>query len=299
MAFHSSEIKSQLILQRTPAEYCDFCLGNNESLVLKLLYALAWGRLLFTPSRYKNRSGSTSQNDLFELSMFLAVCVAKGMVERVITQKPGPLQLMVGDTLSMINAPKHIREFLSRIRLATDRWTMDMMVLNRAVHNMLEKVALTLLDTFLLSHGNFGLKGKKDKWAQHTIIQKCVISEKKLCRLVFYNNNQISREQKNFKDFLEDYDGNKFELAKSIVEPNISDYNALKIRVMKAMKTAARLDMPSPDDCREIFESNGAIQCQHQCPSNFCVTIYTCGAQKTQGISITDCVSTDLYPKNG
>ena len=124
-----------------------------------------------------------------------------------------------------------------------------------------------------------------------------MISVKKLQRLGFYNNNQISRENKTFEDLLEDHDGNEFELAMSIVKPNKSDYNALKIRAMKAMKTVTRLDMLSPADCSKILENNGATKCQHQYPCILSVIIDTRDAKKIQGVTNTIYISTGFFQK--
>eukprot|EP00536_Pseudo-nitzschia_multiseries_P009181 jgi/Psemu1/22556/gm1.22556_g len=176
---------------------------------------------------------------------------------------------------------------------------MDRMVLKQTVHNLMDKVNLRLLDAFVLSYDNFGFKGRKGKWAQHTTIQICMIQEKKLQKLGFYNNNQISREKTDFEDLLQEFDGDHFKLAKSIVEPKRSDYNALKHRVMTAMKTAASLDMPSPVDCRDILDSDGAVKCQHRCPTNLGVRINTTSTdRKAQGTKYSDFVSTDFFRTN-
>eukprot|EP00536_Pseudo-nitzschia_multiseries_P000949 jgi/Psemu1/2153/gm1.2153_g len=173
---------------------------------------------------------------------------------------------------------------------------MDRMVLKRTVHNLMNKVNLRLLDAFVFSYDNFGFKGRKGKWAQHTTIQMCMIHEKKLQKLGFYNNNQISREKTDFEDLLQEFDGDHFELAKSIVEQKRSDYNALKDRVMTATKTAASLDMPSPVDCHDILDSDGAVKCQHRYPTNLGVRINTTSAdQKAQGAKYSDFVSIDFF----
>eukprot|EP00536_Pseudo-nitzschia_multiseries_P004014 jgi/Psemu1/9029/gm1.9029_g len=176
MSFHSTEIETQKIPWRTPAKYCDYCLESDESLLLKLLYALT------------------------------------------------------------------------------------------SVHNLMDKVNLRPLDAFVLSYDNFGFKGRKGK------------------------------EKTDFEDLLQEFDGDHFELAKSIVEPKRSDYNALKHRVMTAMKTAASLDMPSPVDCRDILDSDGAVKCQHRYPTNLGVRINTMSADwKAQGAKYSDFVSTDFF----
>ena len=53
--------------------------------------------------------------------------------------------------------------------------------------------------------------------------------------------------------------------------------------------------MSSPADCCKILESDGAMKYQHQYPCNVGVTIDTRGAQKTQGITNTDYISTDCF----
>ena len=173
-----TELKDRKILPRiTPAEFCEYCLEQDESLLLKLLFALATGKMQFTPSRITDKHNKEKKKLLSE---YLAVCVAKCMIERVNSNHPGPLQLMIGDMLSMVNAPTHTKEFMSKIRLSSGRRTTDRHILKRALENMLKKVRLGPLDTFCLHLDNFGFKGKKGKWAQHTVIQIATIREKKL-----------------------------------------------------------------------------------------------------------------------
>jgi hypothetical protein len=88
----------------TPAEFCEYCLEQDESLLLKLIYALATGQMSINPSKMSRTVDTKIKNNL--LSNFYAVCVAKYMIERVNTDAPGPLQMMVADMFYMVNAQK-------------------------------------------------------------------------------------------------------------------------------------------------------------------------------------------------
>ena len=80
---------------------------------------------------------------------------------------------------------------------------------------MLEKVRLGPLDTFCLRLDNFGFKGKKGKWAQHTVIQIAKIRETKLRELGFYDEYKICRTRKTIDELLESSD--EFAIADSIL----------------------------------------------------------------------------------
>ena len=268
---HETELKDRKPFPRmTPAEFCDYCVEQDESLLLKLIFALATGKMQFTPSQLANKRNKET-NAL--LSEYLAVCVAKCMIERVNTHNPGPLQMMIGDMLSMVNAPKQTKEFMSKIRLSCGRRTADRHILKRHLKNMLEKVRLDPLDTFCLHLDNFGFKGKKGKWAQHTVIQIAKISAAKLRQLGFYNGDAIDRVRKTIEELLEESD--EFELVRSIVTPTQQDYKKLSERVLTTIQTAANLDLPTPHQCREILTARGAAVWPHLIPANLGVKIKT------------------------
>ena len=110
---YDAELKHKKLIPRmTPAEFCEYCIEHDNSLLLKLMYALTTGKMQFSPSAVNSKHNREKKNLLSE---YLAVCVAKCMIERVNSTCPGPLQFMIGDMLSMVNAPTHTKEFLSKI----------------------------------------------------------------------------------------------------------------------------------------------------------------------------------------
>ena len=67
------------------------------------------------PSKMYHTMDTKIKNSL--LSNFYAVYVAKCMIEQVNTDMPGPLQMMVADMFYLLNAPKQMKEFMSKIRI--------------------------------------------------------------------------------------------------------------------------------------------------------------------------------------
>ena len=268
---HKTELKDRKAFPRmTPAEFCEYCIEQDKSLLLKLLFALATGKMQFMPSDVANKHNKKKKKLLSE---YLAVCVAKGMIERVNTYHPGPLQMMIGDMLSMVNAPKQTKEFMSKIRLSVGRRTADRHILKRHLQSMLQKVRLGPLDTFCLHLDNFGFKGKKGKWRQHTVMQIAKISDTKLRKLGFYKEYKIDRVGKTLDELLEDSD--EFALAESIVVPTQQDYKILSERVLITIRKAATLHLPTPQQCRGILDSEGAAVWPTLVPANLGVKLKT------------------------
>lgn len=178
------ELKDCKIFPRmTPPEFCEYCLELDKSLLLKLIYALATGKILINPSKMSRTIDTKIKNNF--LSNFYVVCLAKCMIEQVNTDAPGPLQMMVADMFYMVNAPKQMEEFMSNISLSDGQRMMDRMVLKRALIDKLLKFRMSPLDTWVLHLDNFVFKRRKGKFSQHTVIQIAKIKAETLCQLGF------------------------------------------------------------------------------------------------------------------
>ena len=89
------------IPRMTAGQFCEYGLEKDNTMLLKLLYALATGNISISRDEFTGTPRKAPER----LSNFLAICVAKGMIERVSSNAPGPLQLMMSDMLSLVNAP--------------------------------------------------------------------------------------------------------------------------------------------------------------------------------------------------
>lgn len=242
----------------SPGDFLDYCETKDESLLLKLLYALTTGKAYFTPPRFRNNHGGKKPyNADTELSNFYAICVAKHMLERTTTNTPGPFQQMIGDMMSMVNAPITLQNFFSKIRVSCAPKTSLRNLTIRSVTHLLTKIEYTVLDLILLAFDNFGFKGKNGKWAQHTVIQFKVIQEKELRILGFYDDYKISRVRKEMNNLMIEYKNEKIDVAESIIFPNENDYKILSERIMITMKYVATVNFPTIDECIDLIMSKG------------------------------------------
>lgn len=285
---HSRECKNRKAIPRmTPAEFCNHCLDEDDSLLLKLVYALSTGRMKinFTELRAEKRRD-------YSLANFFACCVAKGMIERVnFINKPGPLQVMLSDVMCMEGLSKSVREFMSSIRLTSGRRTQDRLIIRDEIRNKFERLSLKPLDSFVLSFDNFGFKGKDTKWRQHTIVQIGVIKESKLRELGFYasvsdddtlnddsGHATINRRRMTFEELQNKYSEEEYpntSMAEDIVLPNMEDYKILSKRIFKTIEYTSTLILPSVVHCREILATEGAAELPLDIKSNLGVNIDT------------------------
>ena len=263
----------------SPAEFCEYCYEKDNSLLLKLTYALATGRLQFEPPQKISQTPfQRNQKTKQRLSNFLAVCVAKAMIERVNSHKPGPFQLMIADTLSLLNAPNSIKNFLSKIRVTIGTTTTDRYNIINEIASLRRRLHLEPTEGFVISFDNFSFSGHKGQHAMHTIIQIMIITEQRLKELGFYNpvlEERISRVRMTFEELLDRHGNNEYDLADSIVVPNKVDYDVLTKRIFQTIKTIAHFDLPSIDECRVLIDSNYDAKWPGRFPSNLGVRIKT------------------------
>ena len=155
--------------------------------LLQLLYVLAIGKAEFhLPSQSRQQ----------DTRKFLAICIAKQMIERSNTNRPSPFQMMMADILTMINAPSNYSDFLSKCRISTGRRTAERKLQKDALIAATTPIVMSSLDAFCLHLDNFGFLGKRGKWSTHTVIQVAIIKMEELKRLGFYDNGNISRIRK-------------------------------------------------------------------------------------------------------
>jgi hypothetical protein len=255
MTKHRKDLKKKHPTPRmTPAEFCEYCLEEDDSLLLQLLYSLSTGRMTITPSVLSKAHSPRSKNLLSE---YLAVCVAKCMIERANTDAPGPLQLMVGDVLSLLNANNDVKSFMSKIRLSAGKRTIDRMNIKVALQDALTKLKLEPLDAFCLHLDNFGFHGRQAVYSQHTVVQIARIRANNLRRLGFYDEYKVSRLGTSLDELLEgledghaQLESKERRLAKSIAVPTKQDYALLSKRVLTTLQSAVDLTLPNPDECR-------------------------------------------------
>ena len=87
IAEFKAKIQRQAVIPwMTPSEYLDYYLDNNDGILLELIYALATGKMTINYDILKNPGRKDDS-----LKKFFAVCVAKGMIERVNSNNPRPL----------------------------------------------------------------------------------------------------------------------------------------------------------------------------------------------------------------
>ena len=275
-------------IRMTPADFINYCETKDKSLLLKLMYALATGKVSF-----KLPAENAYDNNKIR-SNFYAICVAKNMLERTMSTSPGPFQKMIGDMMAMVNVPNLLRHFFSKIRLSCSVSTSFRALNIRALTSLLTKTNLGPLDLFCLHLNNFGFKGKK-KFAQHTSIQFKVIPEKSLRDLGFYDNYNIRRDRKTMDELIDEHNGDTEELVASIVSPNERDYKILSKRIMATIETVCSLDLPSLDECYDYINAN--IKCRTMVPSNLGVKIDTDVKNLKKGkrnVRYTEKISSDL-----
>ena len=267
-----SKNRDNTLTRLSPGDFLEFCETQDESLLLKLLYALSTGKAYFVPPRFNSLKKMDQPYDADKsLSNFYAICVAKNMLERTMTNYPGPLQHMIGDMMSMLNVPNSLQSFFAKIRLSCSPRTSLRDLKIRTVTHLLTKIEYNKRDLLLIAFDNFGYKGRNGKFSQHTAIQFTVITERELRALGFYNNNKISRLRKTMDDLMILYNNDKIEVANSIIAPTIDDYNLLSERIMNTMATAAILELPSVTQCEELIEIGG--RWMRKVPSNLGVEI--------------------------
>ena len=272
---HQEEMKINKSANQTrlsPGDFLEYCETKDESLLLKLLYALTTGKAYFVPPRFNAVKKTDQPYDVNkQQSNFYAICVAKHMIERTMTTFPGPFQHMIGDMMSMLNVPNSLQNFFAKIRLSCSPRTSLRNLNIRSVMHLLTKIEYNILDLILIAFDNFGFKGKDGKFCQHTAIQFTVITEKELRTLGFYNNNKISRLRKTMNELMVKYKNDKIEVANSIIAPTTKDYQILSKRIMNTMATAATLDLPTANECEELIESGE--RWMKKVPSNLGVEI--------------------------
>ena len=243
----------------SPAEFCEYCYEKDDSLLLKLIYALATGNVQFEPPPKSFKTTQPqSKKSKHRLSNFLAACVAKGMIERINSYRPNPFQLMIADTLTLVNAPNSIKNFLSKIRVSIGSRTIDRYHIKNEITNLRRRLRLKPTESFVIGFDNFSFSGHKGQHAMHTIIQIMIITEEQLKELGFYNtveHERISRVKKKFDELLEEHDNDEHKLANVIVSPNKDDYNILTKRIFRTIKTVAHLNLPSIEECRELIDA--------------------------------------------
>ena len=295
---HKVESKGYSAIPRmTAALFCEYGIEKDNTTLLKLLYAISTGDICFSREEFTGND----RNAPTRLSNFLAVCVAKGMIERVSSNVPGPLQLMISDMMSLVNAPRLIKDFLAKIRLATGSRTTDRANQKNEIISLRRRLVLKPRQTLRLSFDNFSFDGMGGKHAQHTIIQIMVITEKQLRGVGFYNNNgpKISRVRKSIEEVLvEEHDSDEVELAISIVVPNLNDYKELSRRIFQTIKTVVCLELPSVDECREMIEATDVIAWPHLLPSNLGVRVETVKEKaRSNKVEMSSC-SLDLFKED-
>ena len=187
---HAAIWKETSFPRMTPSEFCNHLMHDDESLLLKLVYALATGEMTLPMQKITK--------DRTAFSRFMACGIAKEMIQRLEMEQPGPLQWMMRDVLSIVNAPKATKDFMSKIRVAAHRTTVDRESTKKSMSSTIQKLNLDPLDAFYLHFDTVGFKGKKKKWSQHTVIQICVIKYEELRKAGFYDSGSLSRERKTF-----------------------------------------------------------------------------------------------------
>jgi len=253
---HGELAKRGKFPRMTAAEFCRYILHEDDSLLLKLVFALGTGHMT-VPMKKINTEG-----DFF--SRFMACGVAKEMLQRLELNGPGPFQLMMGDMFQLSGASQDTTTFMSKIRVSAHRLTMERESTKKALEHMQRKIKLHPLDAFSLHFDNCGFLGRKATWRQYTIIQICIIPSEELKKEGFYSTrNQLSRVRQTFDEFIQDVQARTGEMddiklaenvARRVVGIRKSDWEVLTTRTLTAIQTAMSLALPDVEACRQLEE---------------------------------------------
>jgi len=102
--------KNESFRQLTPAEYTDYVTAEDPSLILKLLFSIATGSM--EPDREQLERSKHYR------SKFMAVAVAKDMLQNITLGRPAPFQLMLAQQLQQYGVKSGLVAYLSSIRLS-------------------------------------------------------------------------------------------------------------------------------------------------------------------------------------
>lgn len=260
MVQHKNLYGKKVFPRMTGSEFVDYVIYKDDSLLLKLLFAIGTG--LSSLDMNLVEKSKSYQSEL------LAIAVAKEMFDNIKCGRPGPFQIMMADTLAISNTPKETRAFFSKLRVAASVTTMR----NRSIRVQLEdantKLKLGDLDGFSLHFDNVGFKGRKKKWSQHTIVQFALQPEDELRREGWYDadGNGPSYDQITFKDLAMDHgvdldelkdcpvgQGAEVEaLAKNIIGIQKSDKELVSRRTLTTISKAMELHLPTFVECQEL-----------------------------------------------
>lgn len=260
-------------------EFIDYCLNGESSLLLRLLYAFVVGKAQVDMKEIRKYKS--------DQSLFLAVCTIKFLIQRVNQNGLTPFHNMLGDLLFKNRVSNNDIDFLSRLRLCPNRRTIVRQADQRLLMSTAEQPSLIApLEAFCLHFDNFGFKGKRGQYINHTVIHICRISVEQLKELGFYNKERpLSRDRQSIQQALhriendpnmEQEDSSEV-LASGIVAPKAEDYRRLSTRILRTIETAISLDtLPSPADCyQRCNDRTYSWPGDKEIPSNLGVNLQT------------------------
>jgi hypothetical protein len=244
--------------QSTMGEVIEYAAFYDESLILRLLYALGTGEArVHGLQDWRNVEPENDRRwkDGY-LSRLSAIFIAKEMMVRVTSQGPGMFQFAMSHMLEHTNANKATKELFSRIRLAASPTCLE-----RANWRSFE-AAMRLtsripnaLDHCCGSLDNIGFK-RRFEYLNWTLVQSFLNRCEKLKSLGFYrSDNALSRDGVDFETF-KALKGSNEETARAIVAVQTRDFEALSEYVMTHLHYVRNCPLPSYEACCDMIESN-------------------------------------------
>lgn len=260
---HKAKYKDETLPQFTPSEYMEYAAFEDESLLLKLLYSFATGRMQLDAKQFKLSNGYRSQ--------FMAVAVAKDMLQNISLGTPAPFQLMLSQQLQHYGAKSELVAYLSSIRVSASISHSRNLALAAQKQSNTLRVATDVLDIASAHFDNIGFKGRKNLWSQHCLMQVKSISKTRLKNDGFYKGTLdrkrlTFRELANTVDFhMEDVEDcsegtEEFEamdkLVSKVVDVRKEDKVLLSQRIMKSIDCVINLHLPTFDECAQMDKLN-------------------------------------------
>jgi hypothetical protein len=260
------------VSEMTEGDMVDYAAYKDDSLLLKLLYSLATGRVQIDSSSFDTdhcwRDG--------KLAELMACFVAKEMIARLHARGPLILQKVMAIALERSGATKDLREFLSRIRLAESpyaRFHSREKANKERRHVFIDRDPLAAL---ALNFDQIGFKQRNGSYKNHLVMQIQLDPTRELKLLGFYNDNRLSRtDGLSWNEVLGKHQHDTRAVAKSIVGVQEEDIKTLSRYTLTNLKCAIDIFDALPDihDCREILRDGRQRSSNGNFPNNLGVEL--------------------------
>lgn len=253
--FVQNSVAVMPVTRMTEADLVDFAAYKENSILFKILYGLATGRVQVDSETFDKpncwRSG--------RLSEALACFIAKETICRLHTRGPLILQKVLSIVLEKANAQKDLREFLSRLKLAESPQTRYYAKEKQTVRRKHAAVDNDPLSLVGLNFDQIGFKVRQGTYKNHLVMQIQLDPPQQLKLLGFYNDNRISRSDGiTWEELRKIHGDDTRDLAKAIVGVRDNDIKTLSHYVLTNIKTVVSYlpQLPDVDACKLMVETN-------------------------------------------